>query len=219
MDIKATIRNLLARAEGTDSEHEAQAALLKAQELMHKYRVEEGDLSEKKLEIVTRQVMLDVGYQKVPYWVWRVVSVVAENFRCFNWKRQKCGIGRRWYYQPMIMGDENDVEAAAQAIQFAINAAKQLYRRFRDSELDEARAGDRNAYYLGFVDGLRQRYLDQVQEKALIIVKPDQVIKRYNEIARGFTATSPAYIALSSNDSARSAGYRDGRYHTAGSLT
>jgi hypothetical protein len=217
MDIRKTIQNLLDLAGGTHSRDEAEAAMLKAQELMLKYRVSEDDLKPEDVKITTQQVMVDIGFKKVPFWVWQLAMVIADNFRCFTWKSSKwfdsnpdAWTSGAYFFQPVFMGTEDDVKIAVATFKFAVRAAKSLYRQFRDAN-GVNYAGDRNAYYRGFVDGLRAKYRDQVQSKALIIVKPDQVVERHNEIAKGFRKGTASNANVWGSDSAREAGYRDGR--------
>jgi Protein of unknown function (DUF2786) len=69
----------LARAEGTDSEHEAETALRQARALMDKYHLDMGDVLA--AGVVEHQVMCGTK-SKPTTWMFRLAGVCAEAFNC-----------------------------------------------------------------------------------------------------------------------------------------
>ena len=76
MDINKVIRSLFAKAESTHSEHEAKAAILKAQELMAKYGIQ--SISDEDQIAYTNQSCIHSGnrsFRRV------LANVIAPNFK------------------------------------------------------------------------------------------------------------------------------------------
>lgn len=69
----------LARAEGTDSEHEAETALRQARALMDKYHLDMGDVLA--AGVVEHQVRCGTK-SKPTNWMFRLASVCADAFNC-----------------------------------------------------------------------------------------------------------------------------------------
>lgn len=180
--ILAKIRKLLALAGNNPSQEEAQAAALKAQELLAEHGLSMAEVEAtggKKPNPKTTGVDLP----KVQYWQVRVGQVIAENFRCNLLIRPNAGV--------TLIGMPDDVTVAAETLTWLIAAARALRRKFRTERKRESQmsrpemAAVMNDYMDGFVKGLSERFAKQVKSMALVLVK-DALVESYTEkISRG----------------------------------
>ena len=87
-DYKEKIKKLLSLSKSTN-EHEAQAALLKAKQLMAEHKISEADLGNMNEEI--EYLYTDVSYTKRKnIWIMVLAELIAENYCCQNFvSRQK----------------------------------------------------------------------------------------------------------------------------------
>lgn len=158
------IKKLLALADKAQNtnEHEAQAALLKAQKLMAEYGVSvEGDTEEAHTyKLVICNTPGDKGFRT------HLACAIGENFRCKPIMHGN---------QVAFLGRSEDVDICASAFEFAYKFAK----RNGDREVRQARKDGRdpknvfNSYAMGFLVGLKQKLAEQ--SKALMIVVPQDV--------------------------------------------
>lgn len=118
VNYKEKIRNLLALAE-SPNEHEAKAALLKARELMAKYKLTERDVQDAKKQDVKR-VMTDITCSKRRNpWITELSCVISENYCCKGFRshmkgKQTQAIG--------FIGLEDDVEICVAVFKYAVNS-------------------------------------------------------------------------------------------------
>lgn len=158
------IKKLLALADKAQNtnEHEAQAALLKAQKLMAEYGVSvEGNTEEAHTyKLVICNTPGDKGFRT------HLACAIGENFRCKPIMHGN---------QVAFLGRSEDVDVCASAFEFAYKFAK----RNGDREVRNARKDGRdpknvfNSYAMGFLVGLKQKLAEQ--SKALMIVVPQDV--------------------------------------------
>ena len=86
MNYKAKIKKLLALAE-SPVEAEAQAALLKARELMAKHKLSERDLKDVgKREVRDVELEITCSKRRDP-WIVNLSGVIAENYCCQGYRR------------------------------------------------------------------------------------------------------------------------------------
>ena len=81
MDYKAKIRKLLALAENNPSLEEAQAAMLRARQLMAKYKLTEADCTEKTPEVTDRYTEWKAT-KMTNFWMVNLACVVAHHYCC-----------------------------------------------------------------------------------------------------------------------------------------
>ncbi len=169
------IRKLFKLADKTNQEGEAQAALLAAQRLMVKHRIELSDIQsivEEDDPILTECIQKD---RWMICWKTQLVQVVAENFRC------KVFIRRVRYSNPkqgqtltMIVGRQQDVQIVQETARYAIKEAEHYYRQWRKREPVNSRE-----YYWGFVAALENKLQDQVTSNQWqMIVRPDAGVEK-----------------------------------------
>jgi len=119
------------------SEAEAQNAMLLAQKLMAKNGLDMSDIEvHAESEETKKEVMEGFGTDaiKLAWWHKQLASIIADNFRCYNFQRTYGGFSKI-----VFLGIKADVEIAKSIFKFATiqieHHAKQ-YRRARRKELD-----------------------------------------------------------------------------------
>ena len=80
MDIEKKIRKLLALSE-SPNEFEAQAALLKARQLMAEYKLTEAELHEGNKKVKTIKTSISCTKQ-TNFWIFTLSTVISENYCC-----------------------------------------------------------------------------------------------------------------------------------------
>lgn len=167
------IQKLLALADSkrNDSESEAQAALLKAQELMAQYGVQMSDVDVDANDPVSYSLETcehkgNKGFRC------QLSVIIARNFRC-----KTILMGNK---QVAFFGHSDDAKVAKSAFEYAYHFAK----KNGDKCVGEARRNCKetknvfNSYVQGFLSGLRQKLDTQCQ--ALVLVVPEDVKNEFN---------------------------------------
>lgn len=205
-------RKLLALAEGTPSEGEMMAAMLKVQTLLvkHGLTVEDvrgGDADPRE---VVNLVVDTTG--KVVHWRGWLAGIVAQNFRCETyWERG----GRQQKLR--FIGMQEDAELAAEvyaAAQMAVENMVQFYLKRRRGNRKVKRAtvlGWRNAYIAGFLEGLAVQFKEQVERNnwALVLVRDRRVDETMAAIETRRVSSATHYDR---DQGAFAAGFVDGKH-------
>jgi len=181
------INNLFDLSKNNPNENEAMAAALKAQELMAKYNVSMVQLEDAdsvKEDIVTIGVNVNdiKGSSGTIKWRYELARVIANNFRC-----ELCFSNQGDVY---FVGYKTDSEIAARTFTFlfqtgnrlSVNYYSKMYKAGRNTD------GVRSAYLYGFVHGVKDKLERQSFE--LMIVTPQEVTDKFNEITAGYTKKS-----------------------------
>lgn len=165
--IKEKIQKLLAL--GTSpNENEARAAILKAKELMAKYKLTESDFEVKKDELV-HELCEDVSWttDSGNFWMVDLCKLVTDNYCCaVAWDVRK---GSRTHTL-VISGFEDDVQLCKSVVKYAVG--------FISGKTKKLNRDSRISYAIGFVEGLRMAFemqKDEHPEWALVVVKPQKV--------------------------------------------
>lgn len=208
-DIREKIKNLLALA-SSDNEHEAKAALLKAQELMVKHKLSEKDLDiNKKQKVKTINTGFTYTTRRDSF-IPSLTNVLTENYCCEYYA--EIGYGKKTRSM-MIAGLEDDVEICLQVMQKAIdtinkNAKKLIYRKGYSSAQKKIIT---DSYAEGFVEGLKKMYLSQrksnEEEWGLVLVTPKEV----SDITKGMTHSNFSTRNNGFNRNAYDKGQTDGK--------
>ena len=192
------IKKLFELARNNPSAHEAQAATLKAQELMAKNdiemaEVENVDLSKEPEEIDTSVV--EVGAKKFKY---PLAHTVADNFKC---KFYLNGKNRIVFY-----GHRTDARIAAETFRFLFEMADKMGTRLHHQAYrrGERTDGIYNSCVMGFIAGVRDALAEQ--SKALMVIVPEDVKEQYAQFSRGFKVSHTR-----SPEAYRGGAYREGR--------
>lgn len=178
MDINKVIRSLFAKAESTHSEHEAQSAILKAQELMAKYGI--SSLSSEEDYQYISQNCTHSGNRAFRR---NLANVIAPNFKV------------KYYLSNMqvtFFGREDDVKIAKEVFEYSYKFICRETRRLCKERKNEhmGTEGISNTYALGFCRGLKER-LD-VQSMALMVIVPPDVQEKYGELSKDFRVSKRA---------------------------
>ena len=173
------IQKLLALA-SSSNENEAQAAMMKAQEMLAKYKLSMKDVQSKHPESKAVKRCTAVTFTKAA-WKGRLASVIADNFCCYMYLLTARS------HQVVFMGLPEDAETAASVFEYAVEYITGRVRQLRREyyRLGESTKGLENDYAQGFISGLSQKYEEQKQknqEWALVLVKPQAVVEAYKSM-------------------------------------
>jgi hypothetical protein len=210
-NVMSKIRKALALANDSANDHECETALLMAQRLMVKHGIELSEvesIAEEESKEVVEQNITDRG--RTPYWKKALATVIADNFRCYNFNRVGGGKSRI-----VFLGVKQDVELAKELFDFAVNVLETSVKRYlkqlrkERGELDNP-TGIRNDYIIGFIHGLRQKLADQVEELCLtpMLVKDDALVETYNGMR--FTSGRSSSVQRGHDSSAYNSGHKEG---------
>lgn len=113
---KEKIKKLLALAR-SNNEHEARAAILKAREIMARYKLTEADLEEKgnrKIKTINTGI---VYTSRTGLWITHLQKVIAENYCCTT------SVGRitKQKMEVHFTGFEDDLEICNEVFQYAVD--------------------------------------------------------------------------------------------------
>lgn len=208
-DIREKIKNLLDLA-SSDNEHEAKAALMKAQELMVKHKLTEKDISGiKEQKVKTINTGIQYSTQRDSY-ILSLSSIITENYCCIRYANRAYGARLRTV---MISGFEEDVDICLQVLQKAVetiqkNSKKLVYRKgYSTSEKKIVM----NSYAKGFVEGLDEMFRLQrksnEEEWGLVLVVPQEV----KDILNGMKSNSFNVRNQGFDHSSYEKGQKDGK--------
>lgn len=225
-NVKEKIRKLLAKAT-SDNEHEAQAALLKARELMARYKVTEAEVSDAK-----KAELNHVSYEEQTFsgivntWFNELAHTIAEN-HCCGVCRRVCGqaVRKNSAGYVVFVGLEEDPEIARELFSYSVQHIQAQAREYKEyitarqlypaNQRKERSAAWENSYAQGFCKGLSDQYAAQfAQEKgkeaatmALALVQPQEV----KDYMSGLKSAPFSRRVHNENESARAQGYNAGR--------
>lgn len=170
------IEKLLALSD-SDNENEARSAMLKAQELMAKHKINEDQIGSRENE--GRPVIyLSTG----PFrddWINMVASVIAENFRC------RCitvaGYKTGGTFRIRFYGYEEDAEICINIFNYAVMVIRKRFAVLRAVYAEaerEFRKREKTNYAVGFCCGLEKNFDEQKKQShafALALSRPKAV--------------------------------------------
>lgn len=131
MDYKDKIKKLLALAE-SPNENEAQAALLKARQLMAEHKIGEADLEEPEdKEILHKRTSVTFSKRR-DGWISNLAVVIAENYCCMA---SVCHYKGKQTYTVQLNGFKSDVEICERVLLFAVEfvRGKNKMRQWSDN--------------------------------------------------------------------------------------
>jgi hypothetical protein len=220
--VMAKIKKLFSLAYGSDFEEEAYSALTKAQDLMIEYGISQAQVDATDLVNNEEAVVLGTGNygKRTSAFHWQAAQVIAENTRCFTWRtRVVNSYGYAVGYEMMFLGTAMDSQIASASFTFCIKEGTRGWHRFwrKKTNYDHRlklyngiMTEYRDGYYLGFVRGLKTAYSNNIESRALILVKPDTVIESYEEKKKKINSVRTREISSISSDSYE-AGLADGQ--------
>lgn len=205
------IEKLLKLSGNNPNANEAEAAFLKAQELMLAYKIEMHELDgDKKSEL--KIVKLRCEQAANTPWARALVKIFAENFGCMVYYNS---FGKSHY--PVYFGNEEDAHVCRELYDYAVvwlnKSACNYATKKRNTE--GMVKGVKQDYILGFLKGLGDKYKEQVESNsqyALIIVVPKEVKSEYNTATASMTSKNwSGHMNTHGSVEARSDGYAAGK--------
>lgn len=176
-NIISKIEKLLALAGNNPSETEAQAALLKAQQLMAEHNLDMAQFKDQPQEKKEAVVEYFKGYHNTG-WAISLAKVICDNFRCTLMRAAGYGL--------VFVGLKEDVAICRAVFTFASQTLDKnmmkLRRQYRKQGLPtDGVSGD---YAAGFVAGLKAKYQEQVEKNnwGLVLVKDALVEQKAQSI-------------------------------------
>lgn len=171
----------------SSNDNEAQNAMMMAQRLLIKYKLSIKDIEQYKNE----ELKVDENRTGIKFrgssWKSNLSQIIADNCGCYLFY----STGRT--YEICFYGKEEDVIICNIMLEYAIKCINSngdnLIKKLKQDKRRKHFKGIKNDYALGFVRGLDLRFKEQIQsnkEWALVLVKDQVVIDKYNEFSSGF---------------------------------
>jgi hypothetical protein len=181
-----------------NNEHEAQAALLKAQQMMAENNISTADLNiaigdARKQEEAKKEVKeKGAEWTKLQWYHRAIADVIADNFRCYHFYRHSNGMTKM-----VFMGLAADAELANTMYEFALIAldynADQYVKEQREVRYIRDSKGIKTDYMRGFIRGLHEKFEAQKE------MKITQNILDEEGTVIGTTETSMALVLVKDN--------------------
>jgi hypothetical protein len=166
------IKKVFALSNNNSSVEEATAAAQLAQQLMHKYHIEEIDLAETVEKLIEEEYTTGTGNK----WKYILSSTIAKNF---------C-VKAYWFGKATVRfyGRSTDVEIAKETYKFLFNLCVSLARKadYQERKKTGSTNGAGRSFALGFVEGVSQELGKQYT--ALMIITPKEVEDGYKELMK-----------------------------------
>ena len=209
LDIKIVekIKKLLALSESSN-EHESDIAMLKAQELLVKYKLSLKEVKEFKIyDSAIKEQVSSVSFTKAK-WKANLASLIADNFSCYHYLKT------RYHHTITFFGREEDVTVCNIVLEYAVDCIKSSVRQLRYQYIRDGYStkGLENDYAMGFIDGLGQRFEEQKranQEWGLVLIKDKEVTETYNQIK--FKGSINTGVELQGYSDIYEIGHEDGK--------
>jgi hypothetical protein len=177
------IQKLLNLHDGNKNEHEAMAAMTKAQEMMNEFHISEVEARESGSIIPPKEVK-EAGsdWSKLSWYKKAIADVIARNFKCYYFFRTSNGKTRM-----IFMGLKDDAELALTVYEFALLAieynADEYVKERRQLEYIRNSAPIKTDYMRGFIRGLNDKFKKQVedhkQEWGLVLQMDALVVQKH----------------------------------------
>lgn len=173
------VQKLLALSESCN-EHEAELAMLKAQELLIKHKLSMQEVKDFKIHnSIIKEKRSKITFTKAK-WKAHLARLIGDNFGCYHFFKTKNT------NTIVFFGREEDVEVCNIVLEYAVdcidNSIKKLQYKYRKDGLSVKGLG--NDYAIGFIEGLREQFEEQKkkhQEWGLVLVKDKEVVEEYEQ--------------------------------------
>ena len=168
------IKKLLALSKSSNK-NEAQVALMKAQELLAKYKLTQKEVEmQDDIKILDKKSNISFSTAK---WKGILCKIIADNLGCYVYT-----LGN----DVMFFGKEEDVNICEIMVEYAIDSieseSKSLIWELKRQ--GKSARGVKNDYALGFIRGLKENFEQQKinnEEWGLVLAKDKNVIDNWNE--------------------------------------
>lgn len=168
------IEKLLALA-GSDNENEAKAAMMKAQELLAKHKIDKEQIGRREEE-ENPVIYLSAGPFKEE-WTIMLSAVISDNFRCHSVSAYK----NRETFRIRFYGYEEDAEICVNIFNYAIKVIRKRFMTLKAIYAEAGRNFEKNEkmnYVSGFCQGLEENFKEQKDQNeflALALLVPKAV--------------------------------------------
>lgn len=209
-DLITKIQKVLALASNNPSAEEGQTAMLLAQKMMAENNISISDVSV--TEIRTKEVVdQTIEESKMSsWWHQHLSSIISKNFKCAVYISRNRNTGLSGI---KFVGLKNDVELAKQIYLYAVETISYNCRKYVSDKkrIVISTKGMKNQYILGFMDGLREKFAEQVKNNqwGLILVKDPIVDEKVKSLNLGKYKNHT--INTNGNEQDRYNGYKDGK--------
>lgn len=174
------VRKLLALSESSNP-HEAELAMLKAQELLMKHKLSLKEVTEFKIiNSVIKEIKSEITFTKAK-WKAELARLIADNFGCYRYFKV------RRTNTIVFFGREEDVIVCNIVLKYAVYCIYSAVSKLKYQYTKEGYStkGLENDYALGFIAGLSQKFEEQKkanQEWGLVLVKDKEVVDAHDQI-------------------------------------
>ena len=180
-EVLEKVKKLLALSDKSKntSEAEAEAALLKAHELMAKYAITMDEVAEEKVTYAHEvcESKWNMGFRKP------LAVIIAQNFRCETYLLGNGG-------SVVFFGHATDARIAKEVFeytyQFAMRQGTRIYNKHY--QMNKPTRGVFNSYVRGFLAGLKAKL--EEQSAALMVVTPPDVKEAFKNMTKDFKHSS-----------------------------
>lgn len=218
IDYKEKIKKLLSLATSSN-EHEAQAAMAKAQQLMVEHNIALSDVQNVDKNALKRDTDIVYSPRKNP-WILSLSNLIAMNYRCSTFVEHDLDKPQTRHLS--FVGMEEDLEICLIVFNYAldcitseINTKKKHLKSLNMSQKNITSAC--NGYAYGFIQGLHEMFEEQKKEFSelnkkweLVVCCPPEVNKKLQELGSKRTQfNSKQSNYLSKNDYDK--GKKDGK--------
>lgn len=211
-DYKEKIRRLLALAE-SPVEAEAQAALLKARELMAKYKLTEQECKETEPQNVVRLYTGITCSKRRDPWCIPLSAIIGNNYCCKGLRTHQA---RCQTQEVGFIGFEDDVILCVDLFKYAVDCVrsevKRIKKQYADYGADYIKSRC-DSFGYGFATGLRAAFEAQTAEKAqewgLVLVMPREVQEAADKLGKPTSFRARSQDSIFGNEFAK--GYKSGQ--------
>ena len=198
---------------GSDNEHEAQDAMVKAQSIMLKYHLEQSIVQKAEIESADHMATTIQFTHRSDPWVSVLAALVANNFRCKYYLDRVPGHNN--IYIINLIGETDDLKICNLTLKYAYES---IISWTQNNKKSKKRMGysakeikyDNNGYALGFVEGLGKMFNEQVQadkKYEIVLQTPQSVLDRIASL--NLQTQSRSRIRYTKDN--YGAGFEDGR--------
>lgn len=181
MDFKIVekIQKLLALSESSN-EHEAHLSMLKAQQLLVKYKLSLKEVNEFKIyDSSIKEKKSRISFTKAK-WKAQLARLIADNFGCYYFLKT------RNTNTITFFGREEDVVVCNILLEYAVDCIENVVKklRYKYSKNGYSTKGLENDYAVGFITGLKKKFEEQKKENhewGLVLIKDNEVVKGYEQ--------------------------------------
>jgi len=157
------IENLI-RLSGSNNEHEARAAMMKARELMAKYHIRMEDVSPEERESETVECSTTMEKFRES-WISDLAAVIADNFRCRTliMRRERGAV-----YKIRFYGVNDDSFVCMEIFRYALQVVNSRVKTMRGIFKESGKIfeyNDKLLYCKGFMAGLLANFAEQTRQQ------------------------------------------------------